>query len=303
MPDSPVPDDSGEFVPMPLPGGVVRRAEADELTPVPFQFSDIRALAAKILRRAQEQAQQKLDAARAQIAALEKEAQDKAHREGFAKGEKAGFAKGETEGKAAGAEEVKKAVEAERDSFRQNAAPVAGMLEELANAMNEQRRSLVAQAEADLLLLSIDLAKRLVGRELSIDPDAIRPIASEAIGLVADRSSLLVRVNPADLRTMEEDMPGLKNRFPDIGAVRLEADPSLERGDVVAATRETEVDMRLATRLAAFEEAILGYSGAEAPWNKPGPGGAAGAAPPPPPPAAGDAPAGEADAARKEPPA
>lgn len=270
MADSPVLDESEEFIPMPLPGGVVRQEEADELTPVPFQFSDIRALAAKILKRAQEQAQQKLEAARTQIAALEKEAQDKAYQEGLAKGEKAGFTKGETEGKAASAAEIKKAVEAERSSFQKNTAPVATMLEQLANAINEQRQIIIAQAEGDLLLLAIDLAKRLVGRELSLDREAIRPIANEAIGLVTDRSSILVRVNPDDLKVMEDDLPSLKNYFPDLGAVHLEADPSVERGGIIAATREAEVDMRLATRLAAFEEAILGFSGkdAEAPWDR-----------------------------------
>ena len=47
MPDSPVINDSDDFTPMPLPGGVVRQEQADDLTPVPFQFSDIRALAAR----------------------------------------------------------------------------------------------------------------------------------------------------------------------------------------------------------------------------------------------------------------
>lgn len=269
MPDSPVVNDSDDFTPMPLPGGVVHRDDAEELTPIPFQFSDIRALAARILKRAQEQAQQKLEAARTQIAALEKEAQDKAYKEAFPKGEKDGFAKGEAEGRAAGKAEVEKAVAAEKTAFRQNTGPVTAMLEQLALAINEQRQALIAQAEADLLLLAMDLAKRLVGHELSVDMNAIRPLAHEAISLVTDRSSLVMRVNPDDLKVMEEELPNLKIAFPDLGAVHLEADVAVERGGLVVTTREAEVDMRLAIRLAAFEEAILGFSGkeAEAPWN------------------------------------
>ena len=269
MPESPVFNDSDEFTSMPLPTGVVSAEEASELTPIPFQFSDIQALAARILKRAQEQAQQKLEAARKQIAALEKEAEAKAYKEAFPKGEKEGFAKGEADGKAAGKAEVDKAVATEKSAFRQNTGPVVSVLEQLAVSINQERHSIVAQAEADLLLLAMDIAKRLIGRELTLDADAIRPLANEAIGLVTDRSNLILRINPGDIRVLEEELPNLRTAFPDLGPLKLEPDAAIERGGLIVASREAEVDMRLAIRLAAFEEAILGYSGkdAEAPWN------------------------------------
>lgn len=269
MSDSRVFNNSDDFRPMPLPGGVVPGEDAEKLTPVPFQFSDIRALAARILKRAQEQAEQKLAAARSQIAEMEKAARDKAYGDAFPKGEQAGFAKGEKEAKAAGEAEVRRRLDDELAAFRTETEPVGKMLAGLMNSVNEHRQFLAAQAEADLLLLSVDIARRIVGHELSFDPEAIRPLAVEAIGLVAERSNIRMRVNPDDLAVMEKELPDLRATFPDLGAVRLEADPAIERGGLVAATREAEVDMRLATRLAAFEEAILGFSGkeAQAPWS------------------------------------
>ena len=269
MPDSPVIDDSNDFVPMPTPDQVVAGDEARRLEPLPFEFSDIRALAQRILKRAQEQAQQKLEAARKQVAAMEKQAHDKAYKEAFPKGEKEGFAKGEKDGMAAAQASIAAETKKERETIRQESQPVLGILQQLAAIMNENRQQLMAQAESDLLLLALDIAKRLVGRELAVDPESIRPLANEAIGLVTDRSGLTVRVNPEDFRVMEEIIPNLKTVFPDLGAVKIEADPTIERGGIMAATREAEVDMRLATRLSAFEEAILGYSGqaAIAPWN------------------------------------
>ena len=275
MPETPAADDANAFHPMPLPGNVVAREAAEELTPVPFQFSDIRALAAKILKRAQEQAEQKLAAARSQIAALEKETQNKAYQEGMAKGEKAGFAKGEKEGRAAGEAAAKQALADEMDAFRRQNAPAAAALKEIVSAVQDSRQALMAQAEGDLLLLSLDLARRIVCRELALDPEAIRPVAGEAISLVADRSRMRVRVNPEDLEAMAGALPDFKTLFPDLGEVSVEGDPAVERGGIVVATREAEVDMKLATRFAAFEEAILGYSGREAaaPWSRAAPGG------------------------------
>lgn len=284
MTDSPVTDDDADFTPMPLPGKVVSAGEARRLEAVPFQFSDVRTLAARILKRAQQQAEEKLAAARTQIAKMEKEAQDKGYREGLPKGEKAGFAKGEAAGREAAKAELAKELEKAKGDFQGRTQPLTTALEQITAVLNEQRRQLVAQAENDLLLLALDLAKRLVAHELSIDPEAIKPLASEAIGLVTERSSLVARLNPADLAAMEEELPSLRLLFPDLGVVKLEGDAAIERGGLIIATREGEVDMRLATRFAAFEEALLGYSGrlAVAPWSEIEPSRGAEAESPPP---------------------
>lgn len=271
MPDpseSNVINDSDEFVPMPQPGRVTED-EVRRLDAVPFEFADIRALAQRILKRAQEQGMAKIEAARKQVAAMEKQAYDKAYQEAVPKAKEEGFAKGEKEGLAAADKKIAVAIESEKESLRQNAQPVTGVLEQLAAIMNENRQQLLAQAEGDLLLLALDIAKRLVGHELSVDAEAIRPLATECIGLVTDRTGITARVNPEDFRVMNEIMPELQTIFPDLGPVKIESDASVERGGIMAATREAEVDMRLATRLAAFEEAILGFSGeaAVAPWS------------------------------------
>lgn len=268
---SPVYNNSADFVPMPTPNQVVHMdRENARLDAVPFEFADIRALAQRILKRAQEQGQAKIESARKQVAQMEKQAYDKAYKEAFEKGKEDGLKQGVKEGMAQSDQKVATAIEAEKESMRQNAAPVSGVLQELADAINSSRQQLLAQAEGDLLLLALDLAKRLVGHELSIDPEAIRPLAVECIDLVTDRTSIDVRVNPEDHNVMTEFYPELQTIFPDLGPVKIIPDPQIERGGLYAATRETEVDMRLATRLAAFEEVILGFSGDAAipPWSQ-----------------------------------
>jgi flagellar assembly protein FliH len=282
VPDSPVINDSDEFVPMDAPrqavtlptepGAVIKMAPVQEparLDSVPFEFADIRALAQRILKRAQEQGQAKIDGARKQVAAMEKEAADKAYKEAFPKGEKDGYEKGLKDGAAESDKKIKEAITAEKEALRKNAAPTSTVLQQIIDALNASKQQLVAQAEGDLLLLALDLAKRLVGHELSVDPEAVRPLALECIGLVTDRTSITARVNPEDCKVLEEIIPELQSVFTDMGALHIVPDESIERGGIVAATREAEVDMQLATRLAAFEEVILGFSGeaAVAPWS------------------------------------
>jgi flagellar assembly protein FliH len=269
MADAKVFNGSDEFVPMPTPDQALLDEKSHRLDAVPFEYADIRSLAQRILKRAQEQGQRILETARSQVAAMEKQAYDKAYKEALPQAEKDGFAKGEKNGLAAAEAKIAAAAEAERESVRQNSKPTAEVLEQLAAVMNDNRRQLAAQAENDLLLLSLDMARRLVGHELSVDPDAIRPLVVECIGMVTDRSGITVRINPEDHRVMREMLPELKNIFPDLGAIRIEPDATVDRGGIMAATREAEVDMRLAARLAAFENAMLGVSGeaAAAPWS------------------------------------
>ena len=268
-PRSPVINDSDEFVPMPTPNQVVS-AENARLDAVPFEFADIRALAQRILKRATEKGQATIAAAQKQVADMEKAAYDKAYADASEKARAEGAAKGEQEGMAKAEERINVAIESERESVRQNAAPVTTVLEDLAGALDASRQQLMAQAEGDLLLLALDLAKRLVGHELSVDPEAIKPLALECIGLVTERTAITARVNSADFEVLQDFIPELKKEFPDLGTLQIIPDESIERGGLMAATRESEVDMRLATRLAAFEEAILGFSGdaAVAPWSQ-----------------------------------
>ncbi|MCD7897252.1 MAG: hypothetical protein LUG50_11355 [Planctomycetaceae bacterium] len=254
---------------MPTPDRVIHMHDPKRLDTVPFEFADIRALAQRILKRAQEQGIAKIEAARKQVAEMEKAASDKAYKEAYPKGHEEGFAKGEKEGAAKAEEKIQAAIKAEQESLRTNAAPVAETMKAAVEAMNAAKEQLLQQAEGDLLLLALDLAKRLVGTELRINPEAIRPIAVECIGLVTDRADITVRVNPEDYRIMEDFYPDLKVMFPDLGPIRVVPDENVDRGGIIAATRESEVDMQLATRLAAFEEVILGFSEEEAtaPWS------------------------------------
>ena len=252
-------------------GNLIPADRALEASPVAFNFDDIRAMAAALLRKTRVACDKMLSDARKQVAAMEK----KAHDEGFAAGRLEGAAKGEAEGRAKGAAEeesrIHAAVEEERAAFRAQWAPASESLSAFMAEAEAWRARLTGQAEADLLRLSMDIARRIVLTELSVRPEAAAGILREAMALATRRTDVEVSVHPGDLALLEAEIPALRAVFPDLGAIRLAADPSLARGGVAARTREGEVDLRLATRLAAFERALLGVSGPEAaaPWAAP----------------------------------
>lgn len=216
-------------------------------SPVAFQFTDLKAMAARILKRANEIAQQKLAAADRHVKEVERAARE----EGFQKGYDEGYAKGEAAGHTQGEE-------AAREAFADSVQGVASALRDLLEALREDRIRLQTQAEADLLFLSMEVARRIVRHAIAIDEEAVRPVLRDAIGLMTIRNDLLVRVHPDDLAAVEAELPALRTAFTDLGRVDVKADPELERGGLRIQGRDAEVDLRLQEQFAALEYALLG---------------------------------------------
>ncbi len=223
--------------------------EEDNLGELPsaFTFQDVRTLAAKILKRANIVAQDRINAAQKQVADMEKS--------GFQKGQKEGLEAGRQQGLKEG---TKQGANAAREEFVQRTNAVVPLLEELLAHLHENRVALQAQAEADMLRLAIAVARRIVRREVTVDPEAILPVVREAIGLCTERNDIMLRVNPADAEVIEAELPGLHAAFTDLERVRIEVDDSIDRGGLHLFGRETEVDMRLEEQFAALERALVG---------------------------------------------
>lgn len=214
---------------------------------IPFQFEDVRLMAKKILQNAATQAKRKIMVAEAHAKEIEKAGYD----DGYKKGESEGRAKGEKDGHAAGDK-------AARNEFAQSVGDTPSVLQQVLHYLEQRKVAIHAEAEADLLALALEIARRIVRHELSVDPRHIAPIVHEAIGLANDRSDLVVHLNPADLSVIEEELPALRSAFTDLGKVHLLADDSMERGGVRVVGREGEIDMRLEEQFAALERALIG---------------------------------------------
>ncbi|MHC4883548.1 MAG: FliH/SctL family protein [Planctomycetota bacterium] len=219
-------------------------------TAIPFNFNDGRAMAAKLIKRGNEQAQRLLESARQQAVDIEKTAYD----DGFAKGHEAGLPKGEAEGRASGEAAV-------RQEIGDATATLTQALEEMLNYLSVERLELRTEAEVDLLGLALAIASRVVKHEVTHAPETILGNVREAVALTVSRRDILLRVHPDDLAAVESHLPSLKAAFTDLERVSVTADEAVGRGGVVAATADGEVDLRIAEQLAALERALIGEGG------------------------------------------
>ncbi|MGH9721623.1 MAG: FliH/SctL family protein [Bryobacteraceae bacterium] len=103
------------------------------------------------------------------------------------------------------------------------------------------------EAEVDLVKLSLTISRRLMRRELTVDPDALLGIVRAGLDKLAARDVHRLRVHPEHRDTVE--------RFLQQSAWRIEvqADAAIGWGGAIFETRGGEVDIGLESQLAEIE--------------------------------------------------
>jgi flagellar assembly protein FliH len=101
------------------------------------------------------------------------------------------------------------------------------------------------QLEQDLVHLAIEVARRILHRELTVDPQALLGIVKAAVQKIEARELHRVRVASADTRLVETCLSGLN--LP--ARVEVAGDPGLERGSVILETTRGALDSSVETQL------------------------------------------------------
>ena len=134
---------------------------------------------------------------------------------------------------------------------REAGVELAARLTDLAEA---QTRWLL-RAEVEALDLAVEMARRIIGRELQCDPAAVRQGAAAALQAAGRRRALRVRLHPDGVASLRERSASLAEATAG-AALELVADPALAPGDVVVETEAGRVDGRIASRLESFRAAL-----------------------------------------------
>lgn len=152
-------------------------------------------------------------------------------------------------GRQAGVVEGTRAAEAAaRAQWDHALARMADALAELSEARSRYRRD----AEPELVRLAVAVARRILRRELSIDPAALQGILKAALESVNRAEVLAIRV-------AEADEPHLRQRLAEYAlpaGVEMVADRTLQSGEVRVALRRGEVDAGVETQLAEIENGL-----------------------------------------------
>ena len=148
-----------------------------------------------------------------------------------------------------GKAEAEKAAE-QRAAARQ--APVLAAFEALTADLAGQRHRLRTEAEHDAVKLSVAIARRILHRELAVDPEAILGLVKAAFSKIDARETHRLRVSPPDAALLREH----RDRLHLPPAVEIVADGSLRAGSAIFETSRGDLDASVDTQLAEIERGL-----------------------------------------------
>ena len=138
--------------------------------------------------------------------------------------------------------------EGEAAGRAQAAAGLQPVMEKMARGIQEiaaLRPQILREAAADLVDLSLAIARRILHRELSVDPAAVEGLVAGALQKLAGQEVCRIRIHP-ELEAGVRQALGQAGR----GGLLLIVDGTLERGAVLLETGRGKLDASLETQLA-----------------------------------------------------
>jgi flagellar assembly protein FliH len=150
----------------------------------------------------------------------------------------AAFQRGLEEGQAAARQEIGGQLDAAYERL-------ARTIEELSGLRPRFRH----EAEEDVVALALAVARRILHRELTMDPDALLGLVKAALEKIEVREVSRVRVRPEDAAMVQKHLEkmGLPRRVEVIG------DPGLARGAAIFDSSRGALDVSVETQLAEIE--------------------------------------------------
>jgi len=154
--------------------------------------------------------------------------------------EKQAFEQGYQEGERIGKQMGEKMVETIVKRYENSIAQLAG-----------EHKDLVEQMEEHTVRMALEISRKIVQRELTMDPDLVSALAAVALKRVQGHQSLTLRVSRQDF---ERVRAAIANVNP---AVAVKEDTNLERGDFIVDTGQTHLDGRVKTQVRAIGRVLF----------------------------------------------
>ena len=151
---------------------------------------------------------------------------------------KAAYQQGFAAGQAAGIQQASERIE-----------PAAASLNRVVAELASMRRRFRAEVEEDTVKLAIAIARRVMHRELAVDPEAILGLVIAAFQKLNARETQRLRLSPADAAILEQH----RTRFELPEGLQIVADATLPRASAVFETSRGELDASVETQLAEIE--------------------------------------------------
>jgi flagellar assembly protein FliH len=164
------------------------------------------------------------------------------HRERLAAIEREAFTKGYAQGERAGMEAGGKRAEAMLRRIGQTIEELGGL-----------RQTLIQETEREMVQLALTLARRVVHREVTLDPELAAALAHVALERLGTTTPATIRLNPEDYTVVAQDSARWGGQ-----TVTVVPDPSISRGGCLVDSAFGSVDATIERQFDELSRALFG---------------------------------------------
>lgn len=134
-------------------------------------------------------------------------------------------------------------------------------LEKMAQKLVASEKAFLLNAEKHAVTLAVAVAKRILGREVQSDRQIVVHIIREALKQVADKTRIVIKVNPLELDNVlahRKELQTMDKHFPELEFI---PDDKISPGACLIETRTGSIDGRLESQLEEIERNFLASLG------------------------------------------
>jgi flagellar assembly protein FliH len=160
--------------------------------------------------------------------------------------EKTAYENGFRQGEKAGMEIAEKKVEAIMRRYSESLLDLGSL-----------RSNLYAQVEREVVRLALEVAKKIVHREIRADKEIIQTLVKVALSHVAEKSAVTIHLHPLDYNFVLEHKAELSQSEHGVREIVLLADRSIERGGCLVKTECGDIDARIEEKFREIEQGFF----------------------------------------------
>jgi flagellar assembly protein FliH len=131
------------------------------------------------------------------------------------------------------------------------------LVQAMLSGFARQRRDLLTELQPYVVRIAVEVARRIVRRELRTDPGMVARTVGAALEQVASASQTRVRVHPLDAQVLQESIREIVPAPDEAAALEIVPDGSIERGGCVVESDRGIVDARLQTQFEEMQGRLL----------------------------------------------
>ena len=157
-------------------------------------------------------------------------------------------------------ENIKKS--AFEEGYRQGLEKSAADLEAFRNSLEDfmgAREEVFEYIAPDILEISVDIAKKIIKKEVETDPQVLINTIIDVLKTVSkNEPKIVIRVRPQAVQFIKDTLPNITYQYGIDSKINIVSDPSIEEGGCVFQTNNGIVDASIDTQLEIIKKALEG---------------------------------------------